>query len=79
MSLWMLTKEVEVLRHQGGQFIGMVVKMEDDLLYRCTKRCEGRVEAIAHGVLAQELPEAFDQVQMGEYGGRNSSVICNYL
>jgi len=63
-----LAKQVEVLGHQRGEFICVAAEIGQQLLNGRSKLCKGRVVGVAHNLLAQELPEPLDQVQIRRVG-----------
>ena len=65
MSLCGLAKQVEILGHERGQFIGVVAKVVQQVLDSRAKFAKGSVEAVPRDVFAEKLPEAFDQVEVG--------------
>lgn len=75
MSLCRLAEEVEGFGHQGAEFVGIGGEIVEYLHDRRTKRREGGVVGGAGGVLAQKLPEALNQVEIGRIGREKEQ--CN--
>ena len=61
-------EEVEVLSHECREFIPIEREIGEHLLNSGLELGKGGVVRIPHDLLAQKLPEAFDQVQVWRVG-----------